>query len=214
MALDMGTAVIDWQLSVVRRWKPILLNRFSGRKRLILNLRGISHMSKPACSLHTVHKLMQLPSCFISWILLWNSKWVEYGYRTSHISDFVFLLYVLSYRETHSYGSAFAYRTLTYPISLKREHCTSYARFSTWRRLTYKKLYIYMCVCVCVCVGSSVGIATDYELDGPGSNPGGDEIFRPSRPALGPTQPPWKWVLGLSRGWSAVGACCWPLIPF
>jgi len=38
--------------------------------------------------------------------------------------------------------------------------------------------------------GSSVGIATNYGLDGPGSNPGGDEIFRPSRPALGPTQPP------------------------
>ena len=34
--------------------------------------------------------------------------------------------------------------------------------------------------------GSSVGIATDYGLDGPGSNPDGDEIFRPSRPALGP----------------------------
>jgi len=33
--------------------------------------------------------------------------------------------------------------------------------------------------------GSSVGIATDYGMDGPGSNPGGDEIFRPSRPALG-----------------------------
>jgi len=33
--------------------------------------------------------------------------------------------------------------------------------------------------------GSSVGIATGYGLDGTGSNPGGDEIFRPSRPALG-----------------------------
>jgi len=48
--------------------------------------------------------------------------------------------------------------------------------------------------------GSSVGIATDYGLDGPGSNPGGDEIFRPSRPALGSTQPPVKWVPDLSRG--------------
>jgi hypothetical protein len=55
--------------------------------------------------------------------------------------------------------------------------------------------------------GSSVGIATDYGLDGPGSNPFGDEIFRPSRPALGPTQLPVQWVPGLSlgRGGQSVG---------
>ena len=47
--------------------------------------------------------------------------------------------------------------------------------------------------------GSSVGIATDYRLDGTGSNSDGDEIFRPFRPALGPTQPPVKWVRGFSR---------------
>jgi len=61
-----------------------------------------------------------------------------------------------------------------------------------------------VCVCVCVCVcsgpGSLVGISTDYGLDGPESNPGGDEIFRPSRPALGPTQPTVKWIPDLSRG--------------
>ena len=47
---------------------------------------------------------------------------------------------------------------------------------------------------------SSVGIATDYGLDGPGSNPGGDEIFLSSRPALGSNQSPVQWAPGLSRG--------------
>jgi len=31
-------------------------------------------------------------------------------------------------------------------------------------------------------------------MDGPGSIPGGDEIFHQSRPALGSIQPPVKWV--------------------
>jgi len=37
---------------------------------------------------------------------------------------------------------------------------------------------------------SSVGIASDYGLDGPGSNPGRDEIFPPSRGAELTPPPP------------------------
>ena len=48
---------------------------------------------------------------------------------------------------------------------------------------------------------SVVSIATCYELDGPGSNPGGERDFQQlSRPALGLTQPPVQWVPGHSRG--------------
>ena len=48
-------------------------------------------------------------------------------------------------------------------------------------------------------VGRVAQSVADYGLDCPGSNPGEEEIFRPSRPVLGPTQPPVQWVPGLSR---------------
>ena len=67
--------------------------------------------------------------------------------------------------------------------------------------LFFNRKYIYIYIYILNrWPGSSVGILTDYGLDGLESNPGGDEIFRPSRSALGLTQPPVQWVPGLSRG--------------
>jgi len=53
--------------------------------------------------------------------------------------------------------------------------------------------------CLCCGAGSSVGIATEIRTGQSGIESRWDEIFCPSRPALGPTQSPVQWVPGLSR---------------
>ena len=78
------------------------------------------------------------------------------------------------------------YHDTTWPARALFSLCCLYIHFSLIRSLS-SKLHLYCSYCG---PGRSVGIATECGLDGPGSNPGGDEIFRPYRSALGPTQPP------------------------
>jgi hypothetical protein len=54
--------------------------------------------------------------------------------------------------------------------------------------------------------GSSIGIATELRSGRSGIEFRWDKIFRPSRPALEPTQPPVQWEPGLSRGKVQAGA--------
>ena len=61
--------------------------------------------------------------------------------------------------------------------------------------------------------GSPVGIATGYGLGGPGIESRWGERFRPSRLALGRTQPPVQWVPGLSGGKERRGRDADPLTP-
>jgi hypothetical protein len=61
---------------------------------------------------------------------------------------------------------------------------------------------------------SSVGIATRYGLDGPGIEyHWGQDYPRPSRPNLGPTQSPVKWVPCVFFEGKAAGAWRWPPPP-
>ena len=53
----------------------------------------------------------------------------------------------------------------------------------------------------CLCVGRNSG------MDGPGiESRWGRDFSQPSRPALGPTQLPIQWILGLFPGGKAAGA--------
>ena len=72
--------------------------------------------------------------------------------------------------------------------------------------IIYICIYKYLCIIICspyysiLVRDSSVGIATDYGLDGPGiESRRGRDFPHLSISALGPTQPPILWIPDLSR---------------
>ena len=70
-------------------------------------------------------------------------------------------------------------------------------KIGDWRKLHNEKRHDFYSLLHVICgPGSSIGIETDYGLDGPGVECRWGEIFRMPRPALRPTQ----WVPALSRG--------------
>jgi hypothetical protein len=69
-----------------------------------------------------------------------------------------------------------------------------------------KLVFSLYCRKYCGPGNSIVSIATRYGLDGPGIEYRWGRAFpNPSRPVLGPTQPPIQWVPGLFPGGKAVG---------
>jgi hypothetical protein len=117
-------------------------------------------------------------------------------FTTIHISTIVLNLRVwLQWTGT---------RLCKWPLLLSR-YCTHHCQLSQTQPLTHNSdLQELFCIAITIMLrdrDSSVSIATRYRLDSPGIEPQwGWNFPQLSRPTLGTTQPPIRWVPGLSLG--------------
>ena len=74
-----------------------------------------------------------------------------------------------------------------------------YYKLVTYRRWIRRRICLVLISVMCR--HRSVSIAIRHGMDGTGIEfRWGRDYSHPSRPALGPTEPPTQWVTGLSRG--------------
>ena len=98
-------------------------------------------------------------------------------------------------------------------LQSSRCHCMLDELLYSWPRQG-SKLFCGDTINLHLCMDHVVDIATRYGLDGPGIELWlGRDFPHPSSPAVGPTQPPIKWVTGLFPRRNAVGAWRWSATP-
>ena len=123
------------------------------------------------------------------------------NYDINMVTKSVFACGLNCIAQYRIYRQAFVNTARNFQVILKTSNF-----LSTWELLLFQqglcllmKLNYYMYHIIFVGRDSSVGLAINYGLDGPGiESRSGQDFPHPSRPALGPTQPSIQWVPGLS----------------
>jgi len=156
-----------------------------------------------------IHMIAGTEMC-VALHLKWSCKLSNFNEQWNNLAVFLIIFFIIKFYENPFSSSRIFVCTQTdrWQNSFDRNSTRIYMHLKKinrqWKYIT--SLLPTNCTSICLQYsymcgpGSSVCIATDYGLDGPVLNPSGDEIFRQSRPAPGPTQPPVQWVLGLSQG--------------